>query len=297
MDLCPRVISFGEVLNLNSIGDEGMALGVYLNAAEVLSKNVTHSKAVLLLDKERRQKDRFEQESLLDLSGDDKEGDRKRFSLNNSDVVVDDIKFDAEDNKATKVADADEKFKRESEIQIEIQKKFDIAQNKIKHGNPDAKPEVIIYEKPVEQGETHDDNKIKEISLEKPEEKEEDQAEQVKPGKRLLHHHGKLIEERILQAITAGESSRKLYQAVDMNNLTEEQKIADKLARENWKLDDFSKYKGIFDVKSGPKFTDQVYGRRQNKARAATDSEKAIDAEKDTSPEKVTADKQDNNKD
>jgi hypothetical protein len=29
MDLCPRVISFGEVLNMNSIGDEGMALGVY----------------------------------------------------------------------------------------------------------------------------------------------------------------------------------------------------------------------------------------------------------------------------
>jgi hypothetical protein len=106
-----------------------------------------------------------------------------------------------------------------------------------------------------------------------------------------------LIEERILQAITAGESSRKLYKAVDMNNLTEEQKIADKLARENWKLDDFSKYKGIFDVKSGPKFTDQVYGRRQNKVRAATDDEKATDEEKDKSSETITADKKDTNKD
>lgn len=82
-----------------------------------------------------------------------------------------------------------------------------------------------------------------------------------------------------------------------MNNLSEEQKIADKMARENWKLDDFSRYKGIFDVKSRPKFTDQVYGRCQNKARAATDSEKATDAEQDNSRENVTSDKQDNNKD
>jgi hypothetical protein len=78
-----------------------MALGIYLNAAEVLSKNVTHSKAVLLLDKERRQKDRFEQDSQLDLSGDSEEVDRKKFRVNNSDVVADDTKFDDEDNKAT----------------------------------------------------------------------------------------------------------------------------------------------------------------------------------------------------
>jgi hypothetical protein len=93
-----------------------MALGIYLNAAEVLSKNVTHSKAVLLLDKERRQKDRFEQDSQLDLSGDSEEVDRKKFRVNNSDVVADDTKFDDEDNKATAKADADEKLKRESEI-------------------------------------------------------------------------------------------------------------------------------------------------------------------------------------
>lgn len=291
MEICPKVVSFGEVLNVNSIGDAGLVLGVYLNAVEVLGKNVTSGKAVLLLDKERRQEDRFREEVSLDLSGDKGEGERKRFRLNNDDGVSDDRKFDAEDNEVSKGADKEEKVERGRLRQKEVQKKFDVAQNEIKRGNPDAEPEVAIYEKPVEKGETHDDSKIKEISLEKPEATEEEQAEQGKVGKRLLHHGGKLIEERILQAITAGDSGRRLYQDVDMNNLTEEQRIANKLARENWKLDDFSKYKGIFDVKSGPKFADQVYGRRQNKVRAATDEEK------ETSGETVTADKTDEKED
>jgi hypothetical protein len=291
MEICPKVVSYGEILNLNSIGDEGMVLGVYLNAAEVLGKNVTHSKAVLLIDKERRQRDRFEMDGELDLSGDGPGKEREKFRVNNDDLGADDRMFDAEENQVSAEKDGEERVERDRVRGGEQQKRFDLAMNEIKRGNPDAGEEVAVYEKPVEKGETHDDAKIKEISLEKPEATEEDQAEQSKVGKRLLHHGGKLIEERILQAITAGDSGRRLYQDVDMNNLTEEQRIANKLARENWKLDDFSKYKGIFDIKSGPKFGDQVYGRRQNKVRAATDEEK------ETSGETVTADKTDKKED
>lgn len=91
-----------------------------MNAGEVLSKNVTHGKAESLLDKERRQKDRFEQDGLLDLSGDDKESYRKRFSLNDSDVVEEDSKFDGEDNKATVVAE----LMRNSSVNLRFRLKF-----------------------------------------------------------------------------------------------------------------------------------------------------------------------------
>merc|ERR1712194_297338 len=117
----------------------------------------------------------------------------------------------------------------------------------------EGKEPLELYPKELATNETHDRNKIETVDL-------DSEGEVTKKSqKRVLKNPRNFVEERrdrILQAVTPGD--RRLYQENDMDNLMQEQKLADKLAHGSWKVEDFEKYKGIFDYKSGPSFKDEI---------------------------------------
>jgi len=86
LSICPRVVSFGENLNVNSAGDEGFVQGIHMNANEMLRKRIKYSKAVYLLDKERRQRDRFNQDVKVDSLLSKSQNSSSEFAINNDDT-------------------------------------------------------------------------------------------------------------------------------------------------------------------------------------------------------------------
>jgi len=153
LSICPRVVSFGENLNLNSAGDEGFVQGIHMNANEMLRKRIKYSKAVYLLDKERRQRDRFNQDVKVDSLLSKSQNSSSEFAINNDDT----------DSNQFKVEKAKEDLQRQKKKDLKLQQAKEEYLNLKKQS--ENKKAYEIYQKPLEKNETHDDSKIKDIPL------------------------------------------------------------------------------------------------------------------------------------
>lgn len=262
-NMCPQTVSFGELLNVNVHGDEGFVLGLHMNANELLGKGINYSKALYILDKERRQRDRF---VLDEVTPKVEQQNLDKFAVNVDKQIQDEQKA-VESNKK-------EINFRQNLINVKLQQAKDVYEN-LKREALGEKP-IETYPLHLATNETHDTHKIEEVKMDSETEKN-DKHRSLKNPKRY-------VEERILQAVSPG--NRRLYQEVDMDNFEQEQKLAGKLARGNWKVEDFEKYKGIFDYKTGPQFKDQI-PRKVYTGESTTKIENNQDKNEITSMKKV----------
>jgi len=239
--MCPHVVSFGEIVNANSHGDEGYVLGLHMNANELLGKGINYSKALYILDKERRQRDRF---ALDQVTPKVEQQNLDKFAVNVSKQIQEEDKVVEETKKEISY--------RQKLMNQKIRTAKETYEN-LKRMAEGKKP-LELYPKELATNETHNSKKIETVDLDSEGEVEK------KSQTRVLKNPRKFVEERrrerILQAVTPGD--RRLYQENDMDNLMQEQKLANKLAKGSWKVEDFEKYKGIFDYKAGPTFADEV---------------------------------------
>ena len=201
-DMCPKVLSFGERLNINSQGDAGYVLGIYMNTVDILNQNIDFSQAIVLLDKERRQADRLSQDIKIDIANNKKsstkldlDSDRQDSAdIGNNESYKNLPDYD-EDTTQIREEEDKENLEHYNEGQIEAKNKFKNVANEKRYAIKNHEKKEVV-EKTVENSETHRDAKIKDIQLGHDEKKEEAENQQkilLKGGK-----NGKFIEERIL---------------------------------------------------------------------------------------------------